>query len=125
MLLVNTIGAYSGTTAYGFTSLGTGTTIQVTADGNWSITISPVSTAPALTASGAGDGVFLYSGAAGKLAVTHDGASNFTVSEETGKAFHFGLLVNEIGAYSGTVPLSSGPSVIVVGADGQWTLAAS
>ena len=124
-LLVNTIGAYSGTTAYGFTSLGTGTTIQVTADGNWSITISPVSTAPALTPSGAGDGVFLYSGAAGKLAVTHDGTSNFTVSEETGKAFHFGLLVNEIGAYSGTVPLTSGPSVIVVGADGTWTLAAS
>ena len=124
-LLVNTIGAYSGTTAYGFTSLGTGTTIQVTADGNWSITISPISAAATMTPSGAGDGVFLYSGAAGKLAVTHDGTSNFVVTEETGKAFHFGLLINQIGAYSGTVPLSSGPSVIVVGADGHWTLTAS
>ena len=42
--------------------------------------------------------------------------------EETGEAFNFGLLINEIGAYSGTVPLSSGPSVIVAGADGNWTL---
>ena len=124
-LLVNTIGAYKGTTAYGFTALGKGTTIQVTADGNWTIVISPVSAAPALVPAGIGDGVFLYSGQAGKLAATHDGSSNFTVTEETNKALHFGLLINEIGTYSGTVPLSSGPSVIVVGADGNWTLAAS
>jgi len=124
-LLVNTIGAYKGTTAYGFTALGKGTTIQVTADGNWTIVINPVSAAPALVPSGTGDGVFLYSGQAGKLAATHDGSSNFTVTEETNKSLHFGLLINEIGAYSGTVPLSSGPSVIVVGADGNWTLAAS
>ncbi len=123
-LLVNTIGAYKGTTAYGFTALGKGTTIQITADGNWTITISPVSAAPAMVPSGAGDGVFLYAGKAGKLTVTHDGSSNFTLSEETGEAFHDGLLINEIGAYSGTVPLSSGPSVIVVGADGNWMLQA-
>ena len=121
-LLVNTIGAYAGTTAYGFNALGTGTTIQVTADGNWSITISPVSSAPAMAAAGTGDGVFLYSGSVGKLTATHDGSSNFTVSEGTGEAFHYGLLVNEIGAYSGTIPLSSGPSAIVIGADGNWTL---
>ena len=123
-LLMNTIGAYRGTTAYGFTALGKGTTIRLTADGNWTITISPVSTAPAIVPSGAGDGVFLYSGKAGKLTVAHDGSSNFTVTEETGKTFPYGLLMNEIGAYSGTVPLSSGPSVIVVGADGNWTLQA-
>jgi TM2 domain-containing membrane protein YozV len=124
-LLVNTIGAYKGTTSYGFTTLGKGTTIQITADGKWTLSISPVSAAPAMVPSGAGDGVFLYSGKAGKLTATHDGTSNFTVSEETGEAFHDGLLINQIGAYSGTVPLSSGPSVIVVGADGNWTLAAS
>jgi len=124
-LLVNTIGAYKGTSVYGFTAFGKGTTIQVTADGNWTIVISPVSAAPTLVPAGIGDGVFLYSGQAGKLAATHEGSSNFTVTEETNKALHFGLLINEIGAYSGTVPLSSGPSVIVVGADGNWTLAAS
>jgi hypothetical protein len=36
---------------------------------------------------------------AGKLTATQSGSSNFTVSEETGDAFNFGLLINEIGAY--------------------------
>jgi hypothetical protein len=123
-LLVNTIGAYSGTSVYGFNAFGDGVTLQVTADGNWSITISPISSAPALVASGTGDGVFLYGGDAGKLTATHDGTRNFVVTEETGEAFNMGLLVNEIGAYSGTVPLSGGPSVIAVTADGNWTLQA-
>ena len=30
--------------------------------------------------------------------------------------------VNEIGNYSGTVPFVSGPAVLVIGADGTWTL---
>lgn len=123
-LLVNTIGGYKGTIEYGFNSLGDGVTLQITADGSWSLTIAPISAAPALASSGTGDAVFLYDGSAGKLTATHGGSSNFTVSEETGDAFSFGLLINEIGAYSGTVPLSAGPSVIVVGADGTWTLQA-
>lgn len=123
-LLVNTIGAYSGTTGYGFNSLGDATTLEVNADGNWSITISPVSAAPALAASGAGDAVYLFDGSAGKLTATHDGSSNFVVLEETDETFSMGLLVNEIGAYTGTVPLSSGPSVISIKADGAWTLVA-
>ena len=54
-------------------------------------------------------------------ALTHDGESNFVVFEETGDAFSMGLLVNEIGPYSGTVPLSAGPSLISISADGAWT----
>ncbi|WP_224763684.1 TM2 domain-containing protein [Salinibacterium sp. ZJ70] len=124
-LLVNTIGGYNGTTAWGFNALGDGTTLQITADGAWSITISPISTATRLdgAASGTGDMVLLYSGGASKLATTHSGSRNFVVSEETAKMFSFGLLVNEIGAYDGVVPLSSGPSAITVSADGGWTLA--
>lgn len=123
-LLVNTIGSYTGTTVYGFNALSDATSLQITADGNWTLTIAPLSTAPALAASGTGDGVFLFEGSAGKLTATHDGTMNFIVQEETDKAFSFGLLINDIGAYSGTVPLSSGPSVISVRADGSWTLAA-
>ena len=123
-LLVNTIGAYNGTTEYGFSSFGEDATLQITADGNWSLTIAPISAAPVLAASGAGDGVFLYEGSAGKLTATHDGSSNFAIIEETDELFNMGLLVNEIGPYSGTVPLSSGPSAIVVSADGNWTLLA-
>lgn len=121
-LLVNTIGSYSGTTDYGFNAFGDGVALQVTADGDWSITIAPISAAPDLAAAGAGDAVFLYNGPAGKLTATHDGTRNFAIFEETDKAFSMGLLVNDIGAYTGTVPLSSGPSVISVTADGNWTL---
>ncbi|QAV70833.1 TM2 domain-containing protein [Salinibacterium sp. UTAS2018] len=123
-LLVNTIGSYTGTTVYGFNAFTDATSLQITADGNWTITVAPLSTAPALAASGTGDGVFLFDGSAGKLTATHDGTMNFIVQEETDKAFSLGLLINDIGDYSGTVPLSSGPSVISVRADGSWTLAA-
>jgi len=123
-LLVNTIGAYSGATVYGFNAFSDATSLQIAADGNWTITVAPLSTAPALATSGAGDAVFLFDGSAGKLTATHDGTRNFIVQEETDKAFSLGLLINDIGAYSGTVPLSSGPSVVGVRADGAWTLAA-
>ena len=122
-LLVNTIGAYSGHTAYGLTSFTEGARLQITADGAWSLTIAPLSSAPELAPSGAGDAVFLYSGDAGALAATHEGQRNFTVIEHNDEMFSMGLLVNEIGPYSGTVPLSAGPSVIAVTADGNWTLA--
>jgi hypothetical protein len=63
-LLVNTIGAYKGTSVYGFNSLGDGVTLQITADGPWSLKIAPISVAPRLAATGAGDEVFLYDGSA-------------------------------------------------------------
>ncbi|WP_214466446.1 TM2 domain-containing protein [Microbacterium flavescens] len=121
-LLVNTIGGYTGTTAWGINALDDGVRIQVTADGDWTITIAPMGAAPALASSGAGDAVFLCDSGAAALTATHDGARNFVVLEDTGEVFSMGLLVNEFGAYSGTVPLSAGPSVITVNADGAWTL---
>lgn len=121
-LLVNTIGAYSGTTAFGLTSFTEGVRLQVSADGAWSLTIAPLATAPELAAAGTGDAVFLYDGDAAALAATHDGDSNFAIIEETDAFLSMGLLINEIGSYSGTVPLSSGPSVLMVTADGNWTL---
>lgn len=123
-LLVNTIGSYSGTTVYGFDSFSEATSLQITADGSWTITIEPLSTAPILAASGTGDAVYLFDGSAGKLTATHTGSMNFIVQEETDETFSIGLLINDIGEYSGTVPLSAGPSIINVKADGAWTLAA-
>ena len=120
-LLVNTIGPYTGTTLFG-RGLSEPVTLQITADGSWTLTIAPFSTAPLLAPAGSGDAVFLYDGGTGALTATHDGDGNFVVSEDTGDLFEFGLLVNEIGPYSGTVPLSAGPSIIDVKANGGWTL---
>lgn len=122
-LLVNTIGAYSGQTAFGINAFGDGARVQITADGAWDLTIAPLAAAPELAPAGSGDAVFLYDGDAGALAASHAGERNFVVIEETAGMFSMGLLVNTIGAYSGTVPLSAGPSVITVQADGDWTLA--
>ena len=121
-LLVNTIGAYQGTTPWGITAFSEGVNLQITADGEWTVQILPMGSAPALAPSGTGDAVFVYDGPVGALAATHAGSSNFAIIEEVSNGFSMGLLVNEIGAYSGTVPLSAGPSVIVVTADGAWTL---
>lgn len=66
----------------------------------------------------------LYAGPAGHPAATHDGSANIVVQEETNKIGSSGLLINEIGPYSGTVPLSAGPAVITVQADGNWTMTA-
>lgn len=123
-LLVNTIGGYDGVVALGFSVFGDpADKLQIQADGNWAITLSPISSASPLPSSGSGDGVFLYEGTAPVWNLSHDGSRNFIVVEHSSDAFSMGLLVNEIGAYEGTVTGSAGPSVIVIQADGNWTIA--
>lgn len=123
-LLVNEIGPYSGVTALGFSGFGdVADKLQITADGTWEIVIAPVGSAPALPGSGSGDGVFLYDGPAPIWQITHSGDSNFSVVQESPSAL-FGLLVNEIGSYDGSVTGVEGPSVMVISADGGWTFSA-
>lgn len=121
-LLVNTIGAYAGTTAYGLSSFTDAANLQVMADGNWSITIVPIAAAPPMTlpAAGVGDAVLLYDGGAATWTITHDGSSNIAVLAY-GDWFP-DLMVNDIGPYNGTVPASAGPSVVTIKADGGWTI---
>lgn len=122
-LSVNEIGKYAGTTAYGLTSFGgEAKKLKITADGAWTIKVMPFSDAPALPSSGEGDGVFKYeSGDAPTWTINHKGQGNFSVSQYADSVI-MGLLVNEIGNYSGKVPASAGPAIIVVTADGTWTI---
>lgn len=120
-LLVNEIGSYEGTTAFGINAFSEASALQVTSDGDWTITLAPISAAPDLEATGSGDAAFLYTGSAAQLTATHHGDSNFIVYEDA-DSFSMGLLINEIGTYEGTVPLSEGPSLITVNAEGTWTL---
>jgi hypothetical protein len=95
----------------------------VAANGDWTVIIAPVASAPELPASGTGDGVYLYDGPAPIWQITHSGSSNFSVVEKSPSSL-FGLLVNEIGTYDGSVTGVAGPSVIIISADGDWTFQA-
>ncbi|MEN1974523.1 TM2 domain-containing protein [Cellulomonas sp. P4] len=120
-LLVEITGPYAGTLPLGLTAATEPEALQVTAGGPWSLTISPVGQSAALPASGHGDGVFLYDGPGGDVALSHAGTSGFLVFEQAGEQYATALLADQVGAWSGTAPLSAGPSVVVVLADGDWT----
>jgi hypothetical protein len=124
--LVNSSGAYRGITAYGLLgdSSAQAVTLKVTATGPWTVDVGPMSYAPGPAASGTGDDVFLYAGGPLTVEVGHDGSANFTVVEYTEAASRMAVLVNDIGAYDGTVSLSQGPLVLTVGADGGWSFTA-
>jgi hypothetical protein len=119
--LVNAIGAYDGVTA-----LGMGSTdpvrLEVTADGPWTISLSSLASAPALPDGGTGDGVFRFDGDAGTWHVVHAGEHYFSLWQHTDAAFEVGMLATEIGAYDGEVAVKKGPSLVVIQADGDWTI---
>lgn len=124
-LLVNTIGAYTGTTAFGFDVSGNSPVkLKVTASGPWAIKISPISTAPVVKspARGKGDAVHLWEGKATTWAITNRGQGNFAVINHGSGLLGDDLLVNEIGAYHGSVPVQDGPAVTTITSDGTWTI---
>lgn len=120
-LLVNTIGAYTGTTTTGMKNT-TAVYLEVGANGPWTITLSPIADTQTMTNGQQmhGDNVVMAStGGASKLTITNAGKSNFVVygiSSSSSK-----LLVNEIGDYSGTV-VNNGYSMFVVESEGDWTI---
>jgi hypothetical protein len=116
-LLVNEIGAYTGTRPLNF--MGDPTEFEITASGPWTATITPLLEQPSLsdTTSGSGDQVLFIDTGAGRLTLTHDGSSNFAVFAYSNTR---DLLVNEIGAYEGTVRLPDAVALEIV-ADGNWT----
>jgi hypothetical protein len=127
-LPVNVIGSYEGTTAYGMDELSEdAAALEIVADGDWEITVAPVTDAPEFSESQAaqGDGVYLYTGGPATWALSHDGESNFAVIYVSDSLFGSELLVNEIGPYDGTVAVTSGPGVVIVIADGEWSLSPS
>jgi len=98
--------------------------LQVTADGNWTLQLLDVASVPVVGDSfnGKGKSVVLYDGPAAVFAITLDGESNFQVTlgdTKTGELTD--VVVNEIGPYSGRNPISVGPVLIEVAADGNWT----
>jgi hypothetical protein len=123
-LLVNTIGGYQGVRwlAPGAYS------IEIDADGAWTMTIAPMGLDPAAAGAiaGTGDyvsGIFPSTRGRQTYTFTHDGQANFQVWRicATGRD----LVVNEIGAFDGETVVRSDDNVCFwdISADGAWTAA--
>jgi hypothetical protein len=124
-LLVNVIGNYVGTVL--FDDVGHSVAFEISAGGYWTVAIDPVSSAfswdGATAVSGRGDDVFQIRPPTPTFSVstlTHDGASNFAVWSYSPEGRD--LLVNEIGPYSGEVLLAEATFLVVINADGNWTM---
>jgi hypothetical protein len=119
-LVINEIGRYDGSRPLGLERIPSA--LKVEADGSWKITVRVLEKAPSWPRKTSGRGATVLrvdpSSAPGAARVTHQGRSNFVVQTygETP-----GLLVNEIGKYSGDVDLAPGTRVIAIEGDGSWT----
>lgn len=133
--LANKIGVYTG---YSLLDdiLGeavTEGTLDIKADGNWTITIYEISETSGASVSEKGDYVTgVISGLSGRKTVTmtHNGSRNFIVRIYTYNAGKYGYTpaANKIGAYTGQISasFSSGSKYYFsVQADGGWTISVS
>lgn len=125
-LLVNAIGPYQGVVMIDvFDNKPQTTRLEVNSSGSWKIELLRLADAARVTVPGSvagkGDAVVLVLGAQPDLLkISHAGKGNFTVW-----AFYTGfrtLVVNEIGVYSGTKPLSSSTFLFQIHADGAWNM---
>lgn len=126
-LLVNEIGNYRGVRPVNLLVDEIVAFLEISADGDWTVTARHASQAEQTfaggSASGTGDAVVIDPAppeAAVRLEVTHNGDSNFAVIAYS--AQERDLLVNEIGVYSGTVLNIAGAILYDVTANGDWTL---
>jgi hypothetical protein len=121
-LLANEIGNFSGAATFGFGFSDEPIKyLEVTADGNWTINIKPITDAPAFSGEGVGSGVFKGSITGGSKTLTHNGKSNFAVWQYCTNGYS-DLLANEIGAYSGRKIVKAGNCVMAIDADGAWSI---
>jgi hypothetical protein len=129
-VLANQTGKYDG-------SIGVGApagafTIEITADGPWSITVEqprPTSgeALPAATEQRGQQVVGAFAGGGDvRFTFTHDGQSIFTVTLFDNEGNATAILVSETGAYDNSVVASAPPIFyLVVDADGSWSAAMS
>ena len=120
--LVSARGPYDGTVMLNSLFDEDTASLEVLADGAWTVTVRSIDTVETLAGPYAGDHdtVFKYEGPGGTASSTHGGESNFII-------WSFGeprkqLVENEIGVFSGTAEFQAGPTYVAVVADGPWTL---
>ncbi len=118
-------GAYSGTTLLASDSASRPARfLQVQSSGAWTLELRDLTSAPVLTgsASGSGDAVYLYGGAARTLATTHSGSSYFGVRQVTAAGANLTPISSCCVAGSPTAQLQAGPAVLNVLGEAPWTV---
>ena len=129
--IVTSPGTYNGTVAFGLAGYGSNTAgalkITTANEVTWSVLISPVSTAPqgplAAPSSTSGDVVYLYAGAAATLhAQTFVPDQGIVVTQFFGPTTPALTLVNSPTMVDQRGPISAGPSVVTIKADGSWNV---
>ena len=124
-LLVNTIGSYEGTVPLNFMEKGA-TRFEIKSSGNWEIQILPLGmirreVIPG-TITGIGDDVIYLDGKDPDLVKVDASTAKSNFSIWAWSATDVDLLVNEIAPYTGTVVALSDMYLLVVGADGNWSI---
>ena len=129
--IVTSPGTYNGTVAFGLAGYGNNTAgalkITTANEVTWSVLISPVSTAPqgplSAPSSTSGDVVYLYAGAAATLhAQTFVPDQGIVVTQFFGPTTPALTLVNSPTMVDQRGPISAGPSVVTIKADGSWNV---
>lgn len=122
-LLVNDIGDWSGSLPF----WGGSHNLEITADGDWTITVEQMQQVYSLEATGKGYSCIGYyiasSSDSGSYKLTHFGDRNFVIWEYTSEDTD--LVVNEIGEYEGSkyLQFSDGEVVVLaITADGEWSI---
>ena len=127
-LLVNAIGRYDGIVPIDFGDGEHTTRFETKASGPWTIEVKHAREARGVevpgTFDGKGDDVIRLIGydqnPPDVAHITHVGQSNFVVYGYSNDGRN--LLVNEIGNYDGEVILSPSTFLMVIKADGKWTI---
>jgi hypothetical protein len=125
-LLINTIGNYAGTLPLDFLDSQRTARLEITAGGQWELTIFPIQNARRETVpssiQGTGDDVVVLTDAAPDLLKINatQAEGNFILMTYGTKGRD--LLVNEIAPYSGTVMTKPGTYLLVITATGPWSI---
>ncbi|TDL45278.1 hypothetical protein [Microbacterium oleivorans] len=120
-LLVNEIGSYTGSHLINIYDNSTTGRFEIEADGKWTLVIDSIDTTPTFAgrAEGKGDSVIFLTGTFASAQIVNNGDSNFQVFAYGND--NNGLVVNEIGAYSGERVLN-GPAYVQVISSGAWSI---
>ena len=121
-LVFNEIGTFDGITAIGTRRWDSKTKfLEVQADGAWEIKLKSMEKAGKFSGSGSEQAVIKYTSGFKVWRIRHSGSRNFIVWQycTNGKS---DLVVNKIGNYSGRNKLMSGSCILVIDADGEWSI---